>query len=181
MGHVWCCDARGVCVAACAATAQVLWRQGRRSGGPCRHVWAVSTGCGPEFTGTASADKFIGATQVKGKASRSSKCDATNIGLGEDDGQGMMCSHMNVPRWMSPLQSEPGLNVKASPANGTVEDVDLATFRPTYISEPKDRRRKRKTRNRRVPRVARFFLLMLTWMAESHCRSPLRIKTPRSG
>jgi hypothetical protein len=29
--------------------------------------------------------------------------------------------------------------------------------------------------------VARFFLLMLTWMAESHCRSLLRIKTPRSG
>jgi G patch domain-containing protein 1 len=52
---------------------------------------------GPEFTGTASADEFIGATQVKGKASRNSKCDATNIGLGEDDGQGM-CSHMNVPR-----------------------------------------------------------------------------------
>jgi hypothetical protein len=82
---------------------------------------------------------------------------------------------------MSPLQSEPGLNIKASPANGTVEDVDLATFKPTFISEPKDRRRKRKTRNKRVPRVARFFLLMLTWMAESHCRSLLRIKTPRSG
>jgi G patch domain-containing protein 1 len=47
---------------------------------------------GPGFTGTASADEFIGtsegATQVECRASRSGKRDATNIGLGKDDGQG---------------------------------------------------------------------------------------------
>jgi hypothetical protein len=50
---------------------------------------------------------------------------------------------------MSPLPSKPGLNVKASPVDDTVEDVDLTTFKPTFVSESKDRRRKRKTKKQK--------------------------------
>ncbi|KAG1876507.1 hypothetical protein DFJ58DRAFT_178448 [Suillus subalutaceus] len=50
-------------------------------------------------------------------------------------------------RWTSPLPSKRGQDVKALPANGIVEDVDLATFKPTFIlrgSKPKDAEKEKK-------------------------------------
>jgi hypothetical protein len=77
-------------VAACVITVQAFWRQGPGFGRPCRYFWAISGAVGPEFTGTALADKFVGAsmgiTQVE-SGSGSSKCNLANIGIGEDDEQ----------------------------------------------------------------------------------------------
>ncbi|KAG1724184.1 hypothetical protein EDB19DRAFT_1930151 [Suillus lakei] len=138
-----------------------------------------------EFTGTAPADEFAGAstgaTQMESGGS-GSKRDVANIGLGEDDGQGddvltyerpgmdifkaIFASddeesdeekdHVDdvdevdePPVVFAPAgPSEPVPDVKpAPPANGIVEDVDLATFKPTFIprgSKPKDTEKKEK-------------------------------------
>jgi len=140
---------------------------------------------GPEFTGTPSADEFVGtsagATQVESGGSRSSKRDVANIGLGEDDGQGDDVLTYERPGMdifkaifasddeesneekdcmddvdevdeapavsMPAGPSKPGPNVKPPPANGIVEDVDLATFKPTFMprgSKLKDVEKKEK-------------------------------------
>ncbi|KAG1816446.1 uncharacterized protein BJ212DRAFT_1354770 [Suillus subaureus] len=146
----------------------------------------------PEFTSTASADEFAGAsagaTQVDSGGSGSSKRDVANIGLGEDDGQGddvltyerpgmdifkaifasddeesdeekdRMDNDDEVdepPAVSVPAgPSQPGPDVKPPPpANGIVEDVDLATFKPTFIprgSKPKDgEKEKKEKRNKK--------------------------------
>ncbi|KAG2141951.1 hypothetical protein DEU56DRAFT_795742 [Suillus clintonianus] len=141
---------------------------------------------GPEFTGTAPADEFAGAsakaTQVENGGSGSGKRDVANIGLGEEDGQGddvltYERPGMDIfkaifasddeesdeekdrmddvdeadepPAISAPAgPSEPVPEVKpAPPANGVVEDVDLATFKPTFIpraSKTKDAEKKEK-------------------------------------
>ncbi|KAG1881293.1 hypothetical protein F4604DRAFT_473060 [Suillus subluteus] len=149
----------------------------------------------PEFTGTALADEFAGAsaraTQVESGVPEVASATLRISAWGEMMGGGMMCSRMSVlgwiflkqflpvmmrratrrtiiwtmsMRWTSPLLSKRGPDVKALPANVVVEDVDLATFKPTFIlrgSKPKDAEKKeKKTRNRRILRVARLFPLM---------------------
>jgi G patch domain-containing protein 1 len=50
-------------------------------------------------------------------------------------------------------QSKPGPDVKPPPANGIVEDVDLATFKSkfksTFISKPKDKRKEKENKKRK--------------------------------
>ncbi|KAG1863540.1 hypothetical protein DFJ58DRAFT_743737 [Suillus subalutaceus] len=80
-GHVWCYDARGLHVAACTAAVQALWRQGPGSGVLVDTLGSLAD----EFAGASA-----GATQVESGGSGSSKRDVANIGMGEDDGRGMI-------------------------------------------------------------------------------------------
>ncbi|KAG2357773.1 hypothetical protein BDR07DRAFT_1473341 [Suillus spraguei] len=112
---------------------------------------------GAEFTGTASADEIAGAsaeaTQMESGGSRSGKRDVANIGLGEDDGQGddvltYERPGMDIFKAIFASDDEESDEEKdRMDTNGIVEDVDLATFKPTFIprgSKPKDTEKKQK-------------------------------------
>jgi G patch domain-containing protein 1 len=45
--------------------------------------------------------------------------------------------------------SKPGPDVKPPPTNGIVEDVDLATFKSTFISKPKDKKKEKENKQRK--------------------------------
>ncbi|KAG1858751.1 hypothetical protein DFJ58DRAFT_876230 [Suillus subalutaceus] len=106
--------------------------------------------------------------EVESGGSGSSKRDVANIGMGEDDGQGddvltyepifasddeesdeeKHCMD-HVDEVNKPLPSTLGLDVKPPAANGAMEDVDLATFKSTFMpreSKPKDADKEKKNK-----------------------------------